>query len=76
MNRVRACSPEWRGAHLIARRRTVILHDAVAGADVVQQKVAEGLDAFVARRAGDEHRAAVDRRLWLRVVVIERVWQT
>ena len=34
-------APERRRAHPIARRRRAVLHDAVAGADVVQQEIAE-----------------------------------
>jgi hypothetical protein len=49
--RARMQTPQWRSAHLVARRGAAILDDAVAGADVMQQEIAERLDALVAERA-------------------------
>ena len=61
----RACmqTPQRRRTDLVPRGSSAVLDDAVTGADVVQQEVAERTNAFVAQGAADEHRAAVDRRV-------------
>ena len=44
----RANAPERRGADFITRGLSAILHNSVARADIVQQKVAERMDDFAA----------------------------
>ena len=58
----RAQAPERGRPDLVPRRRASVLDDAVTGADVVQQEVAERVDDLVAERVGDPQRAAVDPR--------------
>ena len=47
--RARAHSPKRRRAHFVGGFLAAVLHDAVTGADVMEQEVAEGVDDFVAQ---------------------------
>src|SRR5438105_13329393 len=58
----RAQTPERRRPDLVARRRSAVLHDAVAGADVVQEEVAEWLDPFVPEGVRHRQRLPPDRK--------------
>ena len=71
---VRAHAPERRRPQLVARRRAAVLDDAVAGADVVQQEVAERVDRLVAERGRDVNAPPL-MTVPAGAVVIERVWQ-
>ena len=55
-------SPERRCAHLVPRRLPTGLDDPVARTDVVEQKIAEGVDDLATQRGGHLERAAVDLR--------------
>jgi len=50
--RVGAHAPQRRRAELVRRRLAAILHDAVAGAYIVQQEVAERVDDLVGQSRG------------------------
>ena len=47
-----ACAhpPERRGAHQVCSRLTAVLNNAVARSNVVQQKIAERMNDFVAQK--------------------------
>jgi len=57
---VRAHAPQRNRAQLVGRARTAVLYDAVAGADVVEQEVAVGVNDLVAEGGRNRERAAVD----------------
>src|SRR6185436_15521490 len=57
---VRPQAPQRRRSQFVRGRGC--LHDAVAGADVVQQEVAERVNRLVAERGGHDERPAVDGR--------------
>ena len=63
MNRPRARRPHSGTVRTLLRVDcAAVLHDAVAGADVMQQEIAERTNALVAERVRDLERAAVDER--------------
>ena len=71
-----ANSSEWRCAHLVRGALACILNNAITGADVVQRKIAERVDDFVAERRWNCERSAVDQRSRAAVLERMRVWQT
>ena len=57
-----ARSPKGRGAQFVSGILRPGLDDAVAGLDVMQQKVAEGMDDLVAERRWYREGPAIDQR--------------
>ncbi len=56
-----ANSPQGSGAYLVCGRLAAILDDAVAGADVVQRKVAERMDYLVTQSRRNRKRSTINR---------------
>src|SRR4029077_6124957 len=66
--RPRAQPPKWSGAELVRSILRPGLDDAVAGPDVVQQKIAVGMDDLVAERCRHGESSAIDHGArWRRV---------
>src|SRR5690242_5214473 len=59
--RPRAQAPKWRRAELVRSILRPGLDDAVAGPDVVQQKITVGMDYLVAERCRHRKGPAIDR---------------
>jgi hypothetical protein len=53
-------APKRRGSQLHGCLRATILHDAVPRSHVMEQKIAEGVNGFVAERVWNGERTAVD----------------
>jgi hypothetical protein len=60
MPRVHAKSPQRHGTQFVGGVLRRILHDAIAGSDVVQQEVAVGMDALIPQSLWHGERSAVD----------------
>ena len=60
--RVRSQAPERHGAQLVSCVLRRILHDAVAGSDVMQQEIAVRMNDLVAQSIGDSENSAIDNR--------------
>ena len=60
--RPHAQAPKWHGAEFVCRILRSGLDDAVAGPDVVQQKITKRMDDLVAERRWYREGPAIDRR--------------
>jgi len=58
----RANPPEWSCAHLICRTLARVLDNAIARADVVQSKVAKGVNDLVSKGCRNRERTTIDER--------------
>ena len=55
-------APERRRSQFVLRVRPAVLNDTVAGAHIVQEKIAERMNHFVAERRWDNECASIDNR--------------
>ena len=61
-SRLHAQTPQWNGAQLVSSILRSGLYNSVPSIDVVQQKIAEGMNDLTAERVGHHEYAAVEHR--------------